>query len=260
MSKLLTDKKLFFLDQDGTLYNGDTLFPETIPFLERIKKNGGRYVFVTNNTSKSVNDYINKLSNFGINAAKEDFFTATEATIIYLRKNYPDAKIFVVGTKSFGDALIHAGFNLTEDIEAATLALLAYDTSLTYEKLVKLSKLLTLKDVPYIATNPDLVCPIEFGFVPDCGSFAIMIENATGKKPFVIGKPRKAFFELALKKYNYASEDAVVIGDRLYTDILGANNADITSVCVLSGESTLEDIENSSYKPNLVVNNIGDLL
>lgn len=260
MAKLLTDKKLFLLDQDGTLYNGDTLFKGTIPFLKRIKDNGGRFVFVTNNTSTSVEDYIKKLNNFGINAAKTDFFTATEATVFYLKTHHPNQKIYVLGTTSFVKALTDEGILVTTNIDDAEVALLSYDRELTYPKLVNFTKLLTLKDVPYLATNPDFVCPIEFGFVPDCGSFAIMLEKATGKTPFFIGKPNATFFELALEKFGYTKEETVMIGDRLYTDILGALNAKITAVCVLTGEATSEDIKNSPYKPDIIVNSIDDLL
>lgn len=167
--------------------------------------------------------------------------------------------MFLVGTESFRKYLVEEGINLVESKDAEVV-LLSYDRELTYQKLWDLSELLTLKDIPYIATNPDLVCPTTFGFVPDCGSFAHMIKNATGKTPHFIGKPSIEFFRLALLKMNATIEESVVIGDRLYTDILGALNSGITSVLVLSGETKLTDLEKVSYKPDYVFNDISEIL
>lgn len=259
MNKDLKNKKLFLLDQDGTLYKGNVLFKATPLFLDEIKKRGGRYVLITNNTSTSDEDYIKKLDKLGIKVTKEEFFTAAQATVIYLNRYHKGAKVFLVGTESFRKYLVEEGINLVESKDAE-VALLSYDRELTYQKLWDLSELLTLKDIPYIATNPDLVCPTTFGFVPDCGSFAHMIKNATGKTPHFIGKPSIEFFRLALLKMNATIEESVVIGDRLYTDILGALNSGITSVLVLSGETKLTDLEKVSYKPDYVFNDISEIL
>lgn len=254
----LSGKRLFLLDQDGTIYNDGSLFDETPAFLKHIKDLGGTYVFITNNSSKSVDDYVRKLSNMGVRCTRDDFFTSSQATALYLHAHYPGKKVFCVGTKSLLEELQREGI-LLSDHHSAEVALMGYDTELTYQKLMDLSELLTKKDVPYIATNPDWVCPVEFGFAPDCGSFAFMIEKATGKTPYFIGKPRPAMIEIVMEKLGYKKDETVVIGDRLYTDIQSAINAGVTSICVLSGEATLKDIVDGPIKPDYTLDSIGDI-
>ncbi len=255
----LKNKKLFLLDMDGTIYQEDYLFEGTLPFLEEVKKQGGKYIFITNNSSKSVDAYVEKLKKLGIDAIKEDFFTSSQATILYLNEKHKNSKIFCEGTKSLVNELTEAGFNITEEVEDnIDVVLLGYDTELTSQKLRNTCEVL-LQDVEYIATNPDLVCPVSFGYVPDCGSVAIMLKNATGKYPTFIGKPEPTMINFVMKKYGYTKEETAVIGDRLYTDILSAINADVTSICVLSGEATVDDIVNGDIKPTFTINNIMDV-
>lgn len=248
----IKNKTLFLLDQDGTLYNGDILFEETIPFLNKIKSNGHKVAYVTNNSSKSVSDYIKKLAAFGIKASKDEFFTSTEATIIHLNTYYKDKSVYPVGTTSFISALREAGIKI-EDSNTADIALLAYDSELNYEKLTNITKMLTTRDVVYIATNPDLVCPTPWGSIPDCGSFAKMIQTATGKYPLFIGKPNKSFLDLALQKYGVDKSNAVMIGDRLYTDIQSGINSGIDTILVLTGEATIDDAKAYPGQPTLIV-------
>jgi len=254
----INTKKLYLLDQDGTLYNGNTLFKATKKFLADIKKSGARYVFVTNNSSKSVEDYVKKLASFGVEAKIADFFTSTEATIMYLKSHHPGASVYPVGTTSFVNKLLGEGITVA-DHKTADVALLAYDVELTYQKLVNICQMLLTREVIYLATNPDFVCPIEFGSVPDCGSFIEMIEHATKKRPYIIGKPNKDFLDLAVKKYGYQNSEAVMIGDRLYTDIQSAYNSGITSVLTLEGEASLEDAKNYHIKPDFIVNSISEI-
>lgn len=255
----IKNKKLFLLDQDGTIYNGKTLFKETVTFLNHIKQIGATYAFVTNNTSKSISDYIAKLASFGIESSEKDFFSATNATIIYLQKNHNGKSVYPVGTKSFVNSLKAAGIKISTH-KKADIALLAYDSELNYKKLSNICQMLLTRDVVYLATNVDLVCPVEFGAVPDCGSFAQIIENATKKVPYFIGKPNKDFLDLALVKYGFSKEETVMIGDRLYTDILSGINSNIDTVLVLTGEATLEDVENSNAKPTLIANTLLDII
>ena len=138
---------------------------------------------------------------------------------------------------------------------------MGYDTELTYQKLWDVSYLLlTRKDIPYIATNPDLVCPTEFGSVPDCGSFCIGIKNATGRDPIVIGKPTPLMPQLAMDKWGVKPENTAVIGDRIYTDIKSGLNAGALSILVLSGETTRQILEESKDKPHIVLDDAGELL
>lgn len=243
-SKLI-EKKLFLLDMDGTIYNDETIFDGTIDFLDYVKSIGGRYIFITNNSSKSIDDYLKKVHRMGIEATAEDFYTSTDATIKYLKDNFRDPLVFASGTKSFIEGLKKANLRITTEVDNnADVILMGYDTELNYQKLTNLCIMLKNKNTPYIATNPDLVCPVNFGFVPDCGSVAIMLKNATGRTPTYIGKPEPTMINLVCESLGYSKEETVVIGDRLYTDIASGNNAEVDTICILSGEATLEDLEN----------------
>lgn len=251
----LKEKKLFLLDMDGTIYLGDEIFDGTIDFLNYLKETGKRYMFLTNNSSKSVNAYIKKLDKMGIKTTSEDFFTSTDATIYYLKsKNYN--KIYALGTASFKEQLKIENLPITDKLEDGIDCLcMGFDTELTFKKLEDACILLT-KDIDYIATNPDWVCPTSFGFVPDCGSISSILKNATGKMPYFIGKPQPLMVELAIKKANLTKNDAVLFGDRLYTDIACGVNAGISTVFVLSGEGTMDDVEKSKEKPEFIFDDI----
>ena len=192
MDKLTTiqNMKLYLFDMDGTLYLGSRLYDFTIELLEEIKRTGGKYLFITNNSSKSVNDYVKKLAKMGITATREDFITSSQATAYYLKKHHWGKTLYVCGTKSLIRELEMEGFKTTTNLDEVDCIVMGFDTELTFQKLEDVSRLLlTREGIPYIATNPDYVCPTEFGSVPDCGSVCDMIFNATGKRPVVIGKP-----------------------------------------------------------------------
>ena len=255
----LKQKKLFLLDMDGTIYIDTQLFDGTIDFLNYVKEIGGRYMFVTNNSSKSVDKYIEKLASLGIEANEDDFLTSTNATIAHLKKkNYN--KIYAFGTKSFTEQLSEANLPITTKLEDDIDCLcMGFDTELSFQKLEDACILLG-KGIDYVATNPDWVCPTWYGFVPDCGSVSEMLYNATKRRPLFIGKPQPAMVELALEKTGFKKEEAIVIGDRLYTDIACGVNAGISSAFVLSGEGTMEDLEKSEVKPEFVFENIREIL
>ena len=256
----LIDKKLFLLDMDGTIYLDNELFDGTLDFLEKVKKKQGRYLFVTNNSSKSVSAYVEKLNKIGIEAKAEDFLTSTEATVIYLKNNYPGKRFYSVGTKSFNDELVRQGIDIVTDVSEDIFGVvISNDQELTFKKLDDASKLLTRGVDAYIATNPDWVCPTAYGYVPDCGSFVEMLFRATGKKPIFIGKPEPEMLLLAMEKYGYKKEEALMVGDRVYTDIASGYNAGIDTVLVLSGEGTRLDAENTETKPTYIMENIREL-
>lgn len=256
--ELLKKKKLFLLDMDGTIYLGDTLFDGTLDFLEYVKKIGGRYIFMTNNSSKSVDKYIEKLEKMSISATRDDFLTSANATVIYLKKkNYN--LIYVLGTESFKEQLKEAGLPVTDRLEDGIDCLcMGYDTELTYKKLEDACILLK-EDIDYVATNPDWVCPTFYGYAPDCGSFSQMLCHATGKMPYFIGKPQPDMALLAMEKTGFSPDETLVMGDRLYTDIACGKNAKITTAFMLSGEGTVDDIEKSDVKPDYVIENIRQL-
>ena len=260
-NSILSEMRLFLFDMDGTLYLGDSLFPFTLPLLESIRKAGKKYLFMTNNSSKSVEDYVRKLEKLGITATHEDFITSSQVTAYYLKENYPNHRLYVCGTKSLKKELETEGFTVTEKLDEVDCIVMGFDTELTFQKLEDVSRmLLTRENLPYIATNPDYVCPTEFGSVPDCGSVCDMIFNATGKRPVVIGKPSPLMPELAMSKYGYSKEETVVVGDRIYTDIKSGLNAGITGILVLSGETTRKILAESEDKPHLVLEDASEIL
>lgn len=260
-TELLKSMKLFLFDMDGTLYLGDRLYSFTTELLQTIKENGGKYLFMTNNSSKSVDDYVKKLRKLGITATRDEFMTSSQATAYYLHKHHEGQKLYVCGTESLKEELRMEGFTVTTNLEEVECIVMGFDTELTFQKLHDVSYLLlTRKDIPYIATNPDLVCPTEFGAVPDCGSVCIGIKNATGREPIVIGKPSPLMPQLAMEKLGIGKEETCVVGDRIYTDVKSGLNAGITGILVLSGETTPEILAESPDKPHLVLPDAGEIL
>ena len=259
--ELLRSKKLYLFDMDGTLYLGDRLYPFTIALLNKLKATGRKYLFMTNNSSKSVEDYIKKLAKLGIPSTREDFITSSQATAYYLKEHFPGKKLYVCGTRSLKRELEVEGFTVTESLAETEVIVMGFDTELTFQKLHDVSyMLLTRGDLPYIATNPDYVCPTEFGYVPDCGSVCDMIFNATGKRPVVIGKPSPLMPTLAMSRWGYSKEESAVVGDRIYTDVKSGINAGITGILVLSGETDEKILEASDVKPHLVLKDAGEIL
>jgi len=252
--------KLYLFDMDGTLYLGDRLFGFTKDLLAAIRAKGGRYMFMTNNSSKSVQAYIDKLAKLGIEASYEDFITSSQATAYYLKKHYPHAALYVCGTNSLKEELMSQGFRVTQKLDEVECIVMGFDTELTFQKLHDVSYMLATRELPYIATNPDYVCPTEFGSVPDCGSVCDMIYNATGKRPVVIGKPEPLMPILAMEKWGYRPEETVVIGDRIYTDIKSGLRAGTVTILVMSGETTEEILNQSPDKPDIVLPDAGEIL
>ena len=260
-NEILKPLKLYLFDMDGTLYLGDQLFDFTIELLSALKGTGRKYLFMTNNSSKSVTDYIKKLAKLGIVATRDDFITSSQATAFYLHKYHEGKKLYVCGTQSLKQELESEGFTVTDTLAEVECIVMGFDTELTFQKLHDVSYLLlTRPDIPYIATNPDLVCPTEFGSVPDCGSVCGMIYNATGKRPTVIGKPSPLMPQLAMERWGYQKEQTCVVGDRIYTDVKSGLNAGITGILVMSGETTPDILAASEDKPHLVLKDAGEIL
>lgn len=256
----IATKKLFLLDMDGTLYLGNRLFDGTTDFLAEVRRRGGRYIFVTNNSSRSVEDYVRKLNKLGIAACADDFLTSSQATGEYLLQHHAKDKLYVLGTESLKTELRSRGLQVTDRPEDGISALvMGFDTELTFQKLEDACRLLTGTDLPYIATNPDWVCPTEFGSVPDCGSVSQMLCNATGRMPRFIGKPEPEMIYLAMRKTGFKPEETVVIGDRIYTDIASGLHAGVSTALVLSGETTQAVLDASAEKPEFVFRDIREI-
>ncbi|MFV0432308.1 MAG: HAD-IIA family hydrolase [Alphaproteobacteria bacterium] len=257
--EVLLNKKLFLLDMDGTIYLDNILFENSLNFLNHIKNIGGQYVFLTNNSSKSVSDYITKLRSLSISAGIENFMTSSQATVLYLKEHYNEKKIYVVGTNSFKKELLENNLNIVDKLEDNIECLVVgFDTELTYQKLTDACRLLTL-GVDYIGTNPDMLCPTSFGFAPDCGSICQMLEIATNRVPEFIGKPKPIMVELAMQASGFSRDETIVIGDRLYTDIACGINSGVTTGVVLTGETKKKDLKDTEFKPDFVFKTISEL-
>ena len=249
--------KCFILDMDGTIYLGNELFPFTKDFLKKVEDTGREYYFFTNNSSKSQQAYIEKLARLGIQIKKEQMMISSHVIIKYLKEYYDKKSIYVVGTPSLIQEFESFDMNLTE--EDPDIVVLGFDTTLTYEKLSKACHYIR-NGCTYFGINPDWNCPMEGGtFIPDCGSMAKLIEASTGKFPEFFGKPSKHTLDYIIKETGYQPEEIAIVGDRLYTDIAVADGSDVTSILVLSGESTREDVEKSDVKPDVVVENLVEI-
>ena len=252
----LIEKEVFFFDLDGTLYLGNRLFegvPEIVTWLKKERK---KLFFLSNNSSRSTSDYLKKLEKMNLDVTLENIILSQHPTIDYLKEN-SYKKIFLMGNQSLKKEFENEGFLLTE--EEPEILVLAFDTELTYDRLVKASYLL-LNNIPYIATHLDNRCPTEEGYIPDAGGMASLLYKTTERMPRVFGKPNKEMLLFKLKQLNKPVNSAIIFGDRLYTDILMGKNAKVTTCCVLSGESTLEMIKKSEDKPDFVIEGIWELL
>lgn len=253
------EKKLFLLDMDGTIYLGDQLFDGTLDFLRQVREQGGKYLFVTNNSSRSVSAYVDRLAGMGIPASADDFLTSVDALIWYLRGRYDDALIYAFGTRTFRQQLSEAGFRITDRLEdGVSLLVCGFDTELTFQKLEDACILLG-RGVDFIATNPDWVCPTAWGSVPDCGSVCEMLFRATGRRPKFIGKPQPEMALLSMERYGFTPEQTVLVGDRIYTDIACGVNAGVDTAFVLSGEGVPEDIQRFDVHPTGTYQNIREI-
>lgn len=257
----LSKKKLYLLDMDGTLYLDEALFPGAAEFLRFIREDGGMYLFLTNNSSRGTDAYVEKMRRLGIPAGPEDFLTSADAAIHYLRRSRsPEDVYYVCGTESLKRQLRGAGIRIAETPdESVTVLLCGFDTELTFQKLEDACILLN-RGAAFLATNPDWVCPTWYGYVPDCGSVCQMLTRATGKTPVVIGKPQPEMVYLAMEKTGIDSAHTMVVGDRIYTDIACGVNAGVDAALVLSGESTMDTVNESSVKPDGIFRDVADLL
>ena len=271
--KLLKIKHIA-LDMDGTIYMGDTLFPFTIDFLQKINKLGISYSFLTNNPSKSISDYLKKLEKLGIEAREDNMYNTALATIDYIKENHPKAKkLFLLGTDSMISEFEKAGFISCSDDpqDVPDVLVVAFDLGLEYSRLCRASWWAS-QGIPYIATNPDKVCPTDQKTIlVDCGSICKCIEWATDRKPdIVLGKPDPNMLSGIKNRLGLRSDEIAMVGDRIYTDTAMAHNAGAVGVLVLSGETTIEIANKVAadaainpnpefYPPDFIVRDIEEL-
>ena len=253
----LGEIRVFLLDMDGTINLGGALLPGARDFLDYLKASGREFLFLTNNSSKDSQHYVKKMCGLGIACQTENVLTSGDATITYLAEKKKQARVFLLGTPELERDFIQAGFTLTD--QSPEFVVLGFDMTLTYEKLVKACDFIR-DGVPYIATHPDLNCPVENGYIPDVGAMIELIRASTGELPQIIGKPNRTIIDSAFSRFpGYERQAFAMVGDRVYTDIKTGVNAGICSILVLSGESTTEDLDRCGVKASFVFNGVGDI-
>ena len=250
------DIRLFLLDMDGTVYLGSRLLPGSLDFLRYLGETGRDHLFLTNNSSRNAEYYAQKLTKLGWPAQPDEILTSGEATALYLGGLKPAARVYLLGTPDLETEFAAHGFVLTD--ENPDYVVLGFDMTLTYDKLVRACDLVR-GGVPFIATHPDLNCPTETGYIPDCGAMTALITASTGVTPKVIGKPNREIIDAMFRKKPVRRDQVAMVGDRLYTDIVMGHNAGVTSVLVLSGEAKESDIPAAPVKPDHVTGGLGAL-
>ncbi len=251
------------LDMDGTIYKGNTVFAATLPFLQLLRQAGIGYTFLTNNPSRNNRDYQAKLLRLGIPIQPDQIYTSIKATIEFLRRNWPATnRLFVLGTPALAEAFTAAQFTLLPDDpgERPEAVIVGFDTTLTYRRLCRAAWWIA-KGVPYLATNPDCVCPTDEPTVlVDCGAITAALEKATGRSPAaVLGKPDVAMLEGILRRHGLQARQLAMVGDRLYTDMVMARRTGALGVLVLTGEATAAAAAASDPRPDLVVGGLEEL-
>ena len=247
----------FLFDLDGTVYLGDQLLSGAEDLLSYLDQESRPYFFLTNNSSRSRADYSIKLARYGLDIPLEKIFSSGMATAIFLKKQNPGSKIYLVGTPSLEEEFRTYGFQLVDD--DPDYAVLGFDTSLTYHKIWKFCDFVN-EGIPYIATHPDINCPTLDGFMPDIGAMMAMIQSSTGKvADIVVGKPNPPMVEAIVELTGFEPGQLTMVGDRLYTDI-AMGKAGIHTVLVLSGETKREDLSKAPWQPDLVCEDLRELL
>ena len=250
-------KRLFIMDIDGTLALGNQLIDGAAELIEEIHRQHAICCYFTNNSSRGVAEYVDKFREWGIETTEEEFVTAGTFAITELKKRYGEQKIFVLGTKAFLWECRRMGLNVTEkETQNIVAVLTSYDREMNYEKIATVCRVLEKHDVPWYATNEDLCCPYEDGMMlPDCGAISYMISLAVNRKPQFLGKPHPEMAEYVLEKWNCTKEEALLVGDRCYTDIACGQRAGIDTCLVLTGEE-----KSARNKADICLNSVKDLM
>lgn len=252
----LEEIDLFVLDMDGTFYLGDVILEGSLEFLQKVKESGKHYIFFTNNSSKSPENYIDKLAKMNCHIGREQIMTSGDVTIEFLKRNRMGQTVYLVGTPALEESFKEAGILLVT--EQPDIVVIGFDTTLTYEKLERACTFIR-NGAEFLATHPDINCPTEDGFIPDCGAMCALISLSTSKKPKYLGKPFQETMEMVLAKTGYDKEKVAFVGDRIYTDVATGVKNGAKGILVLSGETKIEDVAKSEVKPDVIFDSIGEM-
>ncbi len=261
ISDHLANIKGLIIDMDGVLWRDTEPIGDLPAIFNEIKAQGLSAILATNNATRTVNEYHQKLQHFGVHLEDWQVITAAQGTGIYLHERYPEGcRVFVVGQPSLIQTLRSYGLTIVDDPnEQVDVVIASIDVDLTYEK-IKNAELLIRSGCEFIGTNPDVTYPTPYGLYPGSGTIIGAIEIASGKKATMIGKPEPLLYQLALKRLSVLPEETLAVGDRLETDIAGAKAAGIRSAFVLTGASTLEQAKHFSPAPDIIITSLTDLI
>ena len=269
--KILKETELFVLDMDGTFYLGDEILDGALDFLEAVKRAGKRYIFFTNNSSVSSENYIEKLKKMNCHISKDMIMTSGDVMIRFLKSKYPDKSVYLLGTpeleKSFKDAGVSL-FVSERDEKAAMshaicekipdIVVVAFDKTLNYEKLSN-ACVYIMKGAEFLATHLDINCPVKDGFIPDCGAICAAIELSTKVSPKYVGKPFKETVDMVVDATGVEPGKISFVGDRIYTDVATGVNNKAMGVLVLTGECKLSEVPDSEVQPDVIFDSIKEM-
>ncbi len=248
----------FALDMDGTVYLGNEWIEGAREFLDAVEAAGKRYIFLTNNSSKNQESYVQKLEEMGLAVTPDKIVTSGMATIAYLKKHFPGKRVYLLGNELLCREFEREGIRLEE--ESPEVVVTGFDTSLTYAKMCRVCDLVR-EGLPYLATHPDFNCPTETGFVPDAGAIHAFIHASAFRWPdHIIGKPGGDIMDYLALKAGAAKEETAMVGDRLYTDVAAGVNNGYTGILVLSGEAGMEDVRESEVIPDLIFSSVKEMI
>ena len=248
--------KSYLIDMDGVIVRGSELIPGADTFLERLYQRAIKFLILTNNPLYTPRDLQHRLQRLGLNVTADHLYTSALATAQFLKKQRPDGTAFVIGESGLTQALHEAGYVLTD--RDPDYVVVGETTALNYDRLTQAVRLVS-QGARFIATNPDPNGPSEGGLVPACGAITAFIEAATGVQPYFIGKPNALMMRTALRHLNEHSENAIMIGDRMDTDIRVGTEAGLETILVLTGVSTRALVEKFPYQPTRIVESVAEL-
>lgn len=257
---ILKNKKLFIFDMDGTVYLGNNVFPFAIDFINNLRKAGKRVLFFTNNASRSPDTYLERLSKMGFSPQKDEIMTSGDVTAEFLVRNRKGKSVYLVGTPDLEKNFRERGINLLRgNEEKVDIVVTSFDLTLTYEKMKNACRFI-MNGAEYLSTHPDFNCPTENGFIPDSGAISAFVTASTGKTPTYFGKPYKETLSMISEFTQIDSEDMCIFGDRLYTDIALGKRHGVTAVLVLTGETTLMDVDEAKAedKPDFIFESLDE--
>jgi len=249
-------KKSLIMDMDGVIYFGNKLIDGAKEFIEKLRKNGNKYLFVTNASDKTPREISKKLAFLGIEEEPKNIFTAAIATANFLNRQKKNGSAYVIGDAGLYNALHNVGYAITE-LEP-DYVVIGETRTYSFEMIEKACKFV-MEGARFIATSPDLTGPTDYGIVPAVRALTAPIERVTGVDAYYIGKPNPLIMRSALKKLGSHSENTVIIGDRMDTDVIAGIESGLETILVLSGVTTKEDLKNFSYRPRMIFNSIKEV-